>query len=313
MFGSQIYRRPYAGPQDLQVMLDLLRKRPLGRITDFPGFIDLQEMLAVPKIQFTTQLWFDLHDQLVCFAFLDIDQDSAFLVFEIFPDPKIPELENQVLKWVEACIQSTETVAADPFLLDSNTNSENSDRIALLERLGFRRQAGGALHLECSLTGPLMKPEIPAGFTIRPLHGEEEAEDWVRLHRAALGTQNMTREYKLGMMRTPTYDPQMDLVMVAADGTLTAYCVCFINFEENALSGQSNGYTDPIATHPDFQRRGLSKALLLTGLSLLKARGMLTARLGTSCENIAMIHSAESAGFHIIQKVFYYQKPIHFT
>ena len=87
-------------------------------------------------------------------------------------------------------------------------------------------------------------------------------------------------------------------------------------FRERPLerfTGQKNGYTDPIATHPDFQRRGLSKALLLCGLSLLKARGMLTAHLGTSSENSAILHCAESVGFHTTHKVFFYQKPIHIT
>ena len=96
------------------------------------------------------------------------------------------------------------------------------------------------------------------------------------------------------------------------DGILAAYCVCFIDGEENALTGQLHGYTDPIATHPDFQRRGLSKALVLAGLSLLKERHVQTACLGTSSDNVAMQLTAESVGFHVTKNVFWYNKPIHF-
>jgi ribosomal protein S18 acetylase RimI-like enzyme len=294
-------------------MLGLLRQRVPERASDFPGFIDLQEMLAIPKIQAATHLWNDPDDRLVGFAILDRYPSSASLIFEIAPGLKDNALENQVLAWAEAVIQSAVPAPAGTFLLESNTSSDDLERIILLERLGFQRLQAGAFHLERSLVDPISQPQLPEGFMIRPIRGEQEAGDWVRLHCAALGTQVMTTEYKLAMMRTPTYDPQMDLVMVAPDGRLAAYCVCFINFEENNLTGQMNGYTDPIATHPDFQRRGLSRALLLSGLSLLKGRGMLTACLGTSSDNIAMLHSAESVGFRITKKVYYHQKPIHFT
>ena len=305
--------RAYAGPLDLQAMLGLLRQRQPGQAFDFPGFIDLQEMLAIPKIQAATQLWNDLDGRLAGFAILDRYPSSASLIFEIASGLKDNELENQVLAWAEAAIQSAIPAPVGTFLLESNTSSDDLERIILLERLGFEQLDAGAFHLERSLADPIAKPQLPEGFMIRPIGGEQEAEDWVRLHRAALGTQTMTTEYKLAMMRPPTYDPQMDLVTVAPDGRLAAYCVCFINFEENTLSGQRNGYTDPVATHPDFQRRGLAKALLLTGLSLLKERGMRSVRLGTSSANFAMLRTAESVGFRITKKVFFYRKPIHFT
>ena len=305
--------RAYAGPKDLQAMLGLLKQRQPERASDFPGFIDLQEMLAIPKIQAAARLWDDPDGRLAGFAILDWYPSSAGLIFEIAPGLKDHELENQVLAWAEASIQSAVPAPVGTFLLESNSSSDDLERIGLLERLGFERLQGGAFHLERPLAGPIAQPQLPEGFMIRPIRGEQEAEDWVRLHRAALGTQVMTTEYKLAMMRMPAYDPHMDLVMVAPEGRLAAYCVCFINFEENTLSGQRNGYTDPVATHPDFQRRGLAKALLLTGLSLLKERGMLSARLGTSSDNIAMLHTAESVGFRITKKVYYYQKLIHFT
>ena len=56
------------------------------------------------------------------------------------------------------------------------------------------------------------------------------------------------------------------------------------------------------ATHPDFQRRGLARALLLTAWHELKQRGMHTAVLGTSSENLAMQQVAQSVGFFIRSK-----------
>jgi mycothiol synthase len=306
-----VQNRAYSGPQDLQTMIDLVKERPPARLTDFPGILDLQEMLAVPEIQAHTRLWFSAAGPLVCFAILDMDPDSGNLSFEVSPGWLGKGLEKELVAWVEDHIRQTDPPVNRAFQLETSAPSADPDRIALLQELGFNRLEVGALHMERSLAEPIPQPHLPQGFIIRPLRGEAEAEAWVRLHRAAHGTELMTTEYKLGMMQTPYYDPAMDLVAVAPDGSLAAYCVCFISVEENALTGQSLGYTDPIATHPDFQRRGLSKALMLSGLALLKDRSMQTACLGTSSDNTAMQRTAESAGFHITGKTFRFSKTIH--
>lgn len=304
--------RSYAGPQDLAAMIGLVKARPSDRLADYPGILDLQEMLALPEIQASTRLWIAPHNQLAGFAFLYMDRDSANLTFEIAPGCKGRGLEAEMIAWAEGSIRQGCPAGRGSFLLEASFRSDDAASITLLEKLGFERQPEGAVHMERCLADPIPQPQQPAGFSLRPIHGEVEAGDWVRLHRRAHGTENMTVEYKLSMMRTPYYDPEIDLVVEAPGGELAAYCVCFIEVEANALTGKKRACTDPIATHPDFQRRGLSRALMLRGLALLQERGMDTAHLGTSSGNVAMIRTAESVGFHITQNVFRYGKRIHF-
>ena len=64
-----------------------------------------------------------------------------------------------------------------------------------------------------------------------------------------------------------------------------------ISTEENALTGRMIGYTDPVGTHPDFQR--LCRALLLSLPATAEERGM-DARLGTGSWNNAMQRAAQS-------------------
>jgi mycothiol synthase len=311
MTNGVIIDQAYTGPQDLQAMIDLIKARPLARAADYPGVLDLQEMLAVPKIQAFSRRWMDSGGKLAGFVILDADKNSASVIFEIAPAWKGKALERKCMAWAEVSIQQAYPSYRGKYLLEASVCSDNIECIATLEQLGFKRQLGGAVHMERSLDDPIAEPQLPAGFIIRPLGGEAEAEDWVRLHRAAHGTENMTVEYKLAMMRTPYYDPALDLVAVAPDGVLAGYCVCFIDKEENTLAGRKNGYTDPIATHPVFQRRGLSKALMLSALALLKERGMNTACLGTDSQNIAMLQTAGSVGFWTTKNVFWYNKPVH--
>jgi hypothetical protein len=49
-------------------------------------------------------------------------------------------------------------------------------------------------------------------------------------HRAAFGTEYLTVEERLATMREPEYDPELDLLAVAPDGRLAAYCMCFIRW-----------------------------------------------------------------------------------
>jgi mycothiol synthase len=120
----------------------------------------------------------------------------------------------------------------------------------------------------------------------------------------------MTVEERLSMMRVPEYDPELDLLAIAPDGKFAAYCTCAISQTENVNTGRNEGYIDTIATHPDFQRRGLARALLLTGLRLLKERGMDTAVLGTSSENMAMQPAAGAVGFDMQSTTLWFAKPI---
>jgi ribosomal protein S18 acetylase RimI-like enzyme len=167
-----------------------------------------------------------------------------------------------------------------------------------------------SLRLARSLALPIPAPSLPAGFNIRPSHGLEEIEEWVLLHRAAFGTQRMTCEERLAMISAPEYDPRMDLVVTAPDGNLAAYCLCQISREENLRSSRNEGYTDPIATHPAYQGRGLARALLLTGMGLLLDRGVDTAVLGTSSENEKMLRAALAVGYRTVGERVWFEKTI---
>ena len=124
-------------------------------------------------------------------------------------------------------------------------------------------------------------------------------EALVALHRAAFGTEHMTVAERLSWMHAQDYDPALDLVAVATDGSLAAYCFCAIHRKDNRLSGRHDGVTDPLATHPAHQGRGLARALLCAGMARLRARGAERARLGTSSDNRAMQAAAQGVGYRI--------------
>jgi hypothetical protein len=56
---------------------------------------------------------------------------------------------------------------------------------------------------------------------------------------------------------------------------------------------------------------GLARSLLLTGMRMLKERGMESAHLGTSGYNTAMQKTAESVGFKVEYRTIWFSKEIY--
>lgn len=305
---SNISSRTYSGEADLQSMIELLfAVRPVERTADYPSAVDLQELFALSSVQANTRLWFDAANQLVGFAFVDTYQN---LRFEFHQQVLNFAIELEMMAWGEACIQRAMQERGKTLTLDTCCRDTDTERLALLARHGFVQEEIRSIQMVRALDEPISAPQLPDGFTIRHVSGEQEVEALVALHRAAFGTENMTVDKRLAMMHVPVYDPELDLLAVAPDGRLAAYCLCSISQQENKRTGRKQGYTDPVATHPNYQRMGLAKALLLTGLHELKRRGMETAVLGTSSHNIAMQRAAESVGFHIQSTKLWFTKQL---
>jgi mycothiol synthase len=293
---NTITSRLYAGEADLARLIEFLSvARPADRMSDYPSAADLREMLCQAQLQANTCLWFDQHDQLIAFALIDAYNN---LLLDYSARVNSPELEEAIMQWGLTCGELP---------LDAVCREDDVERFAWLTRHGFQPQAMRTLRFVRSLRETIPDPQLPAGLTIRSVAGESEIEALVALHRAAFGTDHMTIEERRAMMSGPDYDPALDLVAVAPDGNLAGFCVCGIAAEGNADRGE--GYTDPIGVHPDFQKKGLARALLLTGLRLLRERSVDHAVLGTSSENAAMQATARSAGFQVEYSKVWFSKP----
>ncbi len=183
------------------------------------------------------------------------------------------------------------------------------DSVALIERAGFTRHTLSTLRLTRALTIPLPDAHLPDGFVIRPVVGEQEVAAYVSLHNAAFGRQQATPEEiatQLAFMRDPGYSPDLDLVVVAPDGTLAAFCVGQIDVEGNVRRSLQEAWTDPLGTHPTFQRRGLARALLVALLHRLRIDGVDLAILGTGSWNRATQQLCASVGFQVAYELIWY-------
>jgi mycothiol synthase len=288
-------------------MIGLLNAvRPAEWNNEYPNTVDLREAMARLSIREKTRLWVDDLGQFTAFAFVLEPYNN--LIFEVTQEAE-REIENQLIAWGMKCAtRSSELDFEDT--LDTSCREDDLRRVALLERQRFRQLEQNTLQLSRKLDQPISPVRLPDGFSIRSIKGKQEVDAIVALHRAAFRTSNMTREERLAIMRSPEYDPVLDLVVIAPDDRFAAYCTCSIQSVENKRYGMKIGHTDPVAVHPDFQRQGLARALLLKGVQLLKDRGMDMAKLSTSSDNLAMQRAAESAGFRVYSKRIWFSKSL---
>lgn len=282
---------------DIQAIRDFItRLAPHSTLADF------DEQMLLHTVRDTVRIFTDKH-QMVGFAYVD-DYDNLW--FETDADyPFLRELERQIIAWGSACVKNRNQETGVANTLDCSCRTADARRIHLLERHGFVQQSTRTRRYSHPLNLPIITYPLPDGFSIRCVQGEDEAQNLVALHRAAFGTDHMTVAQRLAMMHAPHYLPDMDLVVVAPNGKLAAFCVCGFDDPDKKV-----GYTDPVGTHLHFQRMGLAKAVVSTSLRMLQNAGAVRVELGTSSENVAMQKLAETLGFVCISEKLWFAKVV---
>jgi len=141
--------------------------------------------------------------------------------------------------------------------------------LAALEQRDWRRITGaGYLHLARPLhPPPPPPPPLPSGYRVRAVRGPEEAAARALVHRRGFGTERMTTEVYARLMAAPRYQPTLDLVAEAPDGSLAA---CVLGWFDAATGV---GEFEPVACAPEHRRRGLVRALMHEGLERMRLLG----------------------------------------
>jgi ribosomal protein S18 acetylase RimI-like enzyme len=175
-----------------------------------------------------------------------------------------------------------------------------------LERRGFTRDKGYMVQYLRWLEGPIAAPELPEGYFARRMAGEREIPSRAAASHAAFGSDMPEDRYQaryLGFLRSPVYRPELDIVAIAPDGRVAAFCNGWLDFTNRV------GLFEPVGTHPDFQRLGLAKAVLAEGMRRMVAYGMRTAIVCAEHDNHAALRLYQSMGFMPDNRLWAYTRP----
>lgn len=189
-------------------------------------------------------------------------------------------------------------------LMQSSLASD-SPRNALLQEHGFARSADYLASHVIDLALPPPAPVLPAGFRLRsmrdPVSGAE-MEARVDVHRAAFHPSKFTVAKYLAARTSPTYRGDLDLVAVAPNGDFAAYTIAWYEPENRTA------LFEPVGCHPDYQRRGLGRAVLYEALQRLRELGATRAHVGSWGDDSPGALLYRAGGFHLIDRFYEWHK-----
>ena len=117
----------------------------------------------------------------------------------------------------------------------------------------------------------------------------------------------MTVEWRQRTLRQPAYRPGLDLVAVAPDGRLAAFCIAWL---DRSADGALLGQIEPLGVHADYRGLGLGRAILAESLRRLERAGAAQVYVETDQQRNAAMGLYEAAGFRPLREVLVYRKDI---
>jgi ribosomal protein S18 acetylase RimI-like enzyme len=296
ILGSMLTQRPAAAMDDLRTATDLMSAAwragsPL--VAESPAAIEWWYALTFPDpLGDHLRLWFD----------------GSRAVAWSWHEP--PELETHV--WSgdpdrDTAIYREIIVAviaeADGREVGAFAAEEDPASIGVLTEVGFspggRRLSQWQRHAG---DGPLEPAALPDGYRIRSIAGEDEFAARVDLHRAAFPTSRLTVTKYARLLTVPHYRFDDDLIVEAPDGTLAAFALGWLD----PVGGVAE--LEPVGTHPDHQRRGLSRAVVTAAMTRFFNTGVRTVQVYADASEAAAEALYASVGFH---RRAFHQRYVH--
>jgi GNAT superfamily N-acetyltransferase len=255
MLQRECIRRDYVGPGDLPTLIRFLQRTwsPDNRwhIGDLAWDLGLS---ADDDGRQRMSLW-ERDGAVVAWGWLAMPRTPAGSPdLRLIVDRELPVIVDDVIDWAHERAGAPTTVT----VVDTE-----SWLVAPLERRGFTADLDGHFFasMACDLADLAPVPAPPAGFTVRPIRGDDEVPARAALDREVWSSDLTGEQYRALTQRWP-YDARFDFVAEAPDGRLVSYILGW--FDDVNRVGQF----EPVGTLAEFRRMGLSRAV---GIALMHA------------------------------------------
>ncbi|MGH2460774.1 MAG: GNAT family N-acetyltransferase [Chloroflexota bacterium] len=232
---------------------------------------------------------------------------QVFTVLDVatHPDAQAGGFDDEIVTWAIECFARLGRERRHRLPYWIGVRDDQPERAALAERHGFVRREWTMIQLSRSLDAPIPDAALPDGFRVRPLAGTTEIAAYVATHQAAFESEAMTVDWRRRVLASPAYQSDLDLIAEAPDGRLVAFAIGWLG---SRADGSTVSQFEPVGTHPDFQRRGLARALLVEGLHRMRAHGAVEALVETDLSRVAARQLYESVGFRVEHRIWMYAR-----
>src|SRR5215469_9453377 len=222
-------------------------------------------------------------------------------------DPDVPEAARLLIQW------ATDTAGAMDLRV-AVYDGDNAVREAVTQA-GFTPDPGASAVTGMFMAARAVRPALPGGYRVRSVT-KDELDARVAVHRAAWrpadlpwpgemppgvtanSESRMTAALHARVRATWLYDPDLDLVVEAPDGTLAGSCIVWW---DPALKCAE---IEPLGVVPRHRRKGLAGAMCLEAVSRVAALGgtQVFINVGPRPEYPAPAAAYLAAGFEVVTR-----------
>ena len=226
-------------------------------------------------------LWEDHTERIVGVASREEVRGTSYV--QIHPD--YCHLENEMWNWIESNIALEKD---GKMIIGAVVLAADSFRQALLTERGYIDQGPCSYQNECDLDWGIPEPAVPTGYTLRNLFDSKDDREkrcwasWYGFHGGEDREPDVITDGEYQFLQSaPDYDCELDIVVEGPEGDIVAFALGWYE-PTNRL-----GSFEPVATHYQHRRKGLSRACLYEGLRRLQARGAVHCTVGSDCKGAA--------------------------
>lgn len=216
-------------------------------------------------------IWETLHGEI---AAVVNPENRNCIYFQVHPQYRTGELESEMLAAAEKYLAFPNNEGKARLHLFAPEN--DSLRENLLGNHGYTLGTGVETQNRRLISREVPEATIAAGFTIRSLGDASElpARSWASFrgfHPKDPPENYEGWQWYLNVQRCPLYRRDLDMVAVAPDGDIASFCTIW--YDDFTLTA----YYEPVATPPEYQRKGLARACMMEGLRRLQKLGCVLA------------------------------------
>jgi mycothiol synthase len=212
------------------------------------------------------------------------------------------EIEREMLAWAHDRQEAGPDGARADLMADAFEH--DARKIGILTDLGFRVTDFDRYDLfRQELNAQVAQATVPTGAEVRAVDPDRDLDDRVAIHREVWHPSKLTASAYAAVRAAPGFLPELDLIAIAPDGTIAAYCTCWYD-PVNRI-----GEFEPVGARAAYRRQGYGLAIMHEGLRRLQRLGATEAIVLSSATNAASYGLYSRSGFTAAGQYHSYVRP----
>lgn len=248
-----------------------------------------------PFFKENLHIWRSNERQIVALCISEYGRNDLFI--EVLP--AYHEIHPDIFRWIVDSWAGTREV------IDIEIYAADRTKISWLEENGFSFNCHFENERSYDLDQIDLQVRLEDGFAVQTFSESHDYAGRVALTRSAFNNPRYTETNLKGLIASPDYIDEYNLIVVSPDQRPVAYCV---GWHDSAT--ENHGYIEPVGTHAEFRRRGFATAVIRECFQRMKANGIKVVKIASRAEPDVSNYLYESLSPRDKREVHRYSKKV---